>query len=140
MLKAEPGDANAGKEIFTKVCGVCHQLFGEGGKIGPPLDGYERGKIGFWVDSIVLPNLEIREGYQSYLALTEDGRVINGIIAEQTPTTVTLRNADNQNTTIARDEIETLKALPTSLMPTDLLKGMSDTQIRDLHAYLSWAG
>ncbi|WP_345327333.1 PVC-type heme-binding CxxCH protein [Novipirellula rosea] len=137
MLAAERGDADAGKEIFTKACGGCHQLFGEGGKTGPPLDGYERGKVGFWVDSIVLPNLEIREGYQSYLVLTEDGRVINGIIAEQTPTTVTLRNADNQTTTIARDEIETLKALPTSLMPTDLLKKMSDTQIRDLYAYLS---
>ncbi|TWU17560.1 Cytochrome c [Novipirellula galeiformis] len=137
MLAAEAGHADAGKAIFTKACGVCHQLFGEGGKIGPPLDGYERGKIGFWVDSIVLPNLEIREGYQSYLVLTDDGRAINGIIAEQTPTTVTLRNADNQNTTIARDEIETLQALPTSLMPTDLLKDLSDEQIRDLYAYLS---
>lgn len=137
MLAAESGDPNAGKAIFLKACGVCHQLFGEGSKIGPPLDGYERGKIGFWVDSIVLPNLEIREGYQSYVVLTEDGRAINGIIAEQTPTTVTIRNADNQTTTIARDEIETLQALPTSLMPSDLLRELSDEQIRDLHAYLS---
>ncbi|EMI22565.1 protein containing Putative membrane-bound dehydrogenase [Rhodopirellula maiorica SM1] len=137
LLAAAPGDSESGKAIFAKTCGGCHQLFGEGGKTGPPLDGYERGKIGFWVDSIVLPNLEIREGYQSYLVLTEDGRVINGIIAEQTPTSVTLRNADNQTTTIAREEIETLKALPTSLMPSDLLKEMSDTQIRDLYAYLS---
>jgi len=137
MLAFKPGDAEAGKQIFTKKCGACHQLFGEGGKAGPPLDGYERGKVSFWVDSIVIPNLEIREGYQSYLVLTEDGRVINGIIAEQTPTTVTLRNADNQTTTIARDDIETLKALPTSLMPTGLLEEMNDAQIRDLYAYLS---
>lgn len=137
LLAVESGDANVGKEIFTQKCGVCHQLFGEGGKAGPPLDGYERGKIGFWVDSIVLPNLEIREGYQSYLVLTKDGRVINGIIAEQTPATVTLRNANNNTTTIARDDIETLRALPTSLMPTGLLKEFSETQIRDLYAYLS---
>ncbi|WP_146408666.1 DUF7133 domain-containing protein [Allorhodopirellula heiligendammensis] len=137
MLAATPGDAQAGKKIFAKACGVCHQLFGEGSKIGPPLDGYERGKIGFWVDSIVLPNLEIREGYQSYVVLTEDGRVINGVIAEQTPTTVTVRNADSQTTMIARDEIETLQALPTSLMPSGLLNEYSDEQIRDLHAYLS---
>lgn len=137
LIAAGSGDVDAGKAIFIKSCGVCHQLFGEGGKIGPPLDGYERGKIGFWVDSIVLPNLEIREGYQSYVVLTEDGRAINGIIAEQTPTTVTLRNADNQTTTIPREAIETLQALPTSLMPSDLLKDLSDDQIRDLYAYLS---
>lgn len=137
MLATQSGDPTAGKAIFNKACGVCHKLFGEGSQIGPPLDGYERGRIGFWVDSIVLPNLEIREGYQSYLALTEDGRVINGIIAERTPSTVTLRNADNQNTTIPLDEVETLRALPTSLMPSGLLNEFSDEQIRDLHAYLS---
>ncbi|MGB7324496.1 MAG: PVC-type heme-binding CxxCH protein [Rubripirellula sp.] len=137
LLGSSSGDAKAGKAIFTKSCGACHQLFGEGGKTGPPLDGYERGKVSFWVDSILSPSLEIREGYQSYLALTVDGRAINGIIAEQTPKTVTLRNADNQNTMIPRSEIEVLRALPTSLMPSGLLSEMTDVQVCDLYAYLS---
>ena len=106
VVTETPGDAEAGKEHFTKRCGVCHQLFGEGKKVGPPLDGYERGNVNFWLNSIVEPSLEIREGFQSYLALTDDGRAINGMIAAQDPKTVTLRNADNQTTVISRDEID----------------------------------
>jgi putative heme-binding domain-containing protein len=105
--------------------------------VGPPLDGYERGNIHFWLTAIVEPSLEIREGYQSFLVLTTDGRTINGMIAAQDPNSVTIRNADNLLTIISRDEIETLKALPTSLMPEDALKEMTDQQIRDLFAYVS---
>ena len=137
ILTARPGNQEKGKAHFTKRCGNCHQLFGEGKKVGPPLDGYERGNLTFWLNSIVEPSLEIREGFQSYLILTNDGRVLNGMIAAQTPKTVTLRNADNQLTVISRDDIETLKAIRTSLMPTDVLKDMTPDELRNLFAYLS---
>jgi putative heme-binding domain-containing protein len=137
LLVAGPGHAEAGKEHFTKRCANCHQLFGEGKKVGPPLDGYERGNMNFWLTSIVGPSLEIREGFQSYLVLTVDGRALNGMIAAQDPRTVTLRNAENQLSVISRDDIDQLKALSTSLMPADVLKEMKDNELRDLFAYLS---
>ena len=131
------GDPGAGKKLYADRCGKCHQLFGEGSKVGPPLDGYERGNLSFWLAGIIEPSLEIREGFQSYVALTEDGRVLNGMVAAQDPKTVTLRNADNQLTVISRDEIDELKALPTSLMPEDTLKELTPDQLRDLFAYLT---
>lgn len=137
ILLAGPGDPAAGKEHFSKRCANCHQLFGEGKKVGPPLDGYERGNLTFWLTSIVGPSLEIREGFQSYLVLTHDGRVINGMIAAQDPKTVTLRNAENQLSVISRDDIDQLQALNTSLMPADVLKEMKDNELRDLFAYLT---
>ncbi|MEM1068357.1 MAG: PVC-type heme-binding CxxCH protein [Planctomycetota bacterium] len=132
-----PGKASVGKQLFTARCGSCHQLFGEGKKVGPPLDGYDRGNLTFWLNAIVDPNLEIREGFQSYLILTIDGRSLTGMISAQDANSVTLRNADNQTTTIGRDDIEVLKALSTSLMPVDVLKNMNNQQIRDLFAYLA---
>ena len=137
LLSNGQGDSVRGKEHFAKKCGTCHQLFGEGQKVGPPLDGYERGKLSFWLNAIVDPNLEIREGFQSYLILTLDGRALNGMIAAQDDATVTLRNAENQLTVISRDDIETLRALPTSLMPMDVLRDMQEQELRDLFAYLS---
>ncbi len=131
------GDLESGKAIFTKRCGVCHRLFGEGESVGPPLDAYQRGDVKFWLAGIVEPSLEIREGYQSYAAITEDGRVITGMIASQDPNIVTLRTADNRLESLPRDHLETLKAIPTSLMPEELLKDLSDEQIRDLFAYVS---
>ena len=137
LLTQGEGDVDRGKQLFATKCGNCHQLFGEGKKVGPPLDGYERGNLNFWLNAIVDPSLEIREGFQSYQILMSDGRSLNGMIAAQDDATVTLRNAENQLTVVSRDEIELLRAMPTSLMPADVLREMNDQQLRDLFAYLS---
>ncbi len=138
LLSHSKGNFDDGKTHFMKRCGVCHKLFGEGESIGPPLDGYQRGDIKFWLANIVEPNLEIREGYQSYLAISDDGRSITGMITAQDTNTVTLRTADNRNQVLPRTQLEVLKALPTSLMPEDALKEMSESELRDLFAYLSF--
>ena len=59
------------------------------------------------------------------------------MIAAQDDATITLRNAENQLTVMSRDDIESLRALQTSLMPTDVLRDLQDQQLRDLFAYLS---
>lgn len=138
ILGAAPGDAGAGQRHFVQRCASCHQLFGEGDKVGPALDGYQRDDVNFWLTAVVAPSLEIREGFQSYLALTVDGRAINGMIADQDDHAVTIRSADKELSVLPRDEIESLAALPTSLMPADTLKDLRDQEIRDLLAYLMW--
>ncbi len=136
LVTDKAGNAAAGKEVFMKQCGTCHQLFGEGNNIGPPLDAYERGNLNFWLVAIVEPSAEIREGYQSYAVLTSDGRLVSGMIAAQDARAVTIRGADNQTTTIVTEDIEELRALKASLMPEDVLKGLSDDQLRDLLGYV----
>ncbi|MCS7471155.1 c-type cytochrome [Stieleria sp. ICT_E10.1] len=136
LLSHSAGDPEAGKKHFMTKCGTCHKLFGEGKTIGPPLDGYERGSLKFWLPAIIEPSLEIREGFQSYMALTLDGRVATGMMAAQDPKTVTLRTADDQTVVLVRDDLEEFKAIKTSLMPEQVFKDMTDQQIIDLFAYL----
>lgn len=133
---AAVGNPDLGAVHFQKRCASCHRLFGQGQSIGPPLDNYDRANTQFWLPAIVAPSIEIREGFQSYVALTVDGRVVTGMIDAQDPRTVTLRTADNRFELLAREELEELRALPTSLMPEDLLVSMSDSEIQDLFAYL----
>lgn len=132
------GDMERGKLVFAQKCGTCHKLFGEGNSIGPPLDAYERGNINFWLVSIIEPSAEIREGFQSYAALTADGRIVTGMVAAQEGGSVTIRGADNQLTYVAEEDLEELRALKTSLMPEDVLQGLSDQQIADMFAYLTF--
>ncbi len=136
-LSEGPGDAAAGKQVFSVKCGICHRLFGEGQAIGPALDAYERSNINWWLIAIIEPSAEIREGFQSYAALTVDGRLVTGMIAQQSSQAVTIRGADNQLTTLATAEIEELRALDKSLMPEDLWKDLQPQQIRDLLAYVT---
>jgi len=136
VLKAGSGDATKGKAHFTARCAICHQLFGQGNQIGPDLTGYERGNLHFWLDAILTPSLEIREGFGNYVVKLKNGQVLMGIIAKQDATGVQLRDAANQVAQVKPSDIASMEASPISLMPPMLTTGMTDTDLRDLFAYL----
>jgi putative membrane-bound dehydrogenase-like protein len=136
VLRSGTGDLARGKAVFTQNCATCHKLFGEGGNAGPELTGYERTNLDFMLPAIVDPSAAIREEFTNFAIFTADGRTLTGLIQDQNNRTVTLRSVDNQTTLVNRDQIETLQALPVSLMPDGLLGKLSDEQVRDLFAYL----
>ncbi|EGF25117.1 hypothetical protein RBWH47_04672 [Rhodopirellula baltica WH47] len=125
-----------GKTMFTKHCGTCHRLFGEGGKVGPDLTGYERSNLDFLSLAIIDPSAAIREEFTNYRLLTADGQVLSGLLENQTPETVTMRTAEGNAVRVDRDDIESLQASPVSLMPENILDALSTEDVRDLLAYL----
>lgn len=104
--------------------------------VGPDLTGYERGNLDFWLPAIIDPSLEIREGYTNFVVAMKDGRTLIGMVADQNPQAVTLRDPANQLTTLSREQITSMSATPISLMPEGLLMGLKDGELRDLFAYL----
>ena len=136
ILAAGSGNPRAGKRLFATSCGKCHVLFKQGGRIGPDLTAYKRDDERQILFNVVNPSGQIREGYENFLVLTDDGRTLNGFIVDQDNQVVLLRNAEGQTTVIRRDEVEVLRAMKQSLMPEGILAKMKDQQIRDLFAYL----
>lgn len=136
MLSRGKGDANAGKALFQKTCSVCHKLHGEGKVIGPDLTGAERKNLGRLLQNIVDPSNMVREQYIAHIAITDDGRVLTGLLAESNSETITILDQKNKRTILRRDEIDELQESSTSLMPEGLLKDFTKQQIRDLFAYL----
>jgi putative heme-binding domain-containing protein len=135
-LRAGAGDKAAGKALYAKHCGACHQLFGEGSHVGPELTKANRGDRDALLTNIVDPNSVIRKEYASYVLSTTGGQVLAGVIAEQDAASVTLLDAKNERTRVPRGEIEDLEESPISLMPEKLLELLTPQQLRDLFAYL----
>ena len=125
-----------GYHVFKKNCAVCHTLYDEGGRTGPNLTGYERDNLDFMLLAIVDPSAAIREEFTNYQIATQDGLILTGLIDEQTPTTVTLRGANNETSIINRDDIDILQALEISIMPDALTQKLTDQELVDLFAYL----
>lgn len=130
------GDPQRGQQHFQKICANCHKLHGQGNAVGPDLTGADRKNRDVLIRNIVDPSAMIREQYIAHVAQTTDGRVLTGLLAESTADNVTLLDAKNQRTTLARAEIEELAESPVSLMPEKLLEELSEQQIRDLIAYV----
>jgi len=136
LLESTSGNPYAGKQLYGESCGKCHMLFGVGGRVGPDLTTFQRDDVHRLLTNIVRPSLEIREGFETYVVQTDDGRLLSGFIADADPQVVILRGVDGQAVTLARDSIEEMQMTKQSVMPEGLLKDLSDEQIRDLFAYL----
>lgn len=130
------GDLAKGRELFKNSCGKCHILFGEGGKVGPDLTGYERTNLGFLTPAIVDPSLFIREEFANFNIATVDGQVMTGVVVENTPQHVAIVNQEGQRVVVAREDIDSMAASRVSLMPDGLLDKLTDDDIKNLFAYL----
>jgi putative heme-binding domain-containing protein len=87
--------------------------------------------------AVVHPDAEIREGFETVTVLTDEGQVLSGLKVDEDPQRLVLRSADGQTTSIPTDQIEERLSSPNSLMPRGLLDGLSDSEIRDLFAFLT---
>ena len=139
-LRAGIGDAAAGGLVFEKRCASCHKLLGKGKDIGPDLTKANRGDRDFLLVSMVDPSAQIRKEYISYIVQTVDGRVVTGLLAEESDAAVTILGAKNERTTISRDNIEQMKASPVSLMPENILKDLTPQEVRHLMRHLQSTG
>lgn len=137
LLSQGKGEVKSGQELFAVLCAVCHTFNGKGAKIGPDLTGYERDNLDFMLPAIIDPSLGIREEYTGFNLTTKDGQSLTGFVVEQNPQTVTLLDLAGNRVSLAREQIESLHASHTSLMPEGLLDALNEQQVRDLFAYLT---
>ncbi|HWB09501.1 MAG TPA: PVC-type heme-binding CxxCH protein [Pirellulales bacterium] len=135
-IRGGSGSPYGGKKLFTASCAKCHTLFGQGGKIGPDLTSYKRDDVANMLINVVNPSAEVREGFETYQALTADGRVVSGFLVERDNVVLVLRTADGQTVSLEQSEIEELAPQRKSLMPEGLIASLSDQDVRDLFAYL----
>ena len=135
-LRASAGDRVAGKALYAKHCGVCHTLFGEGNHVGPDLTKANRADLAVLLRNVVEPSHVIRKEYLTHVVTTADGQVFAGLLADQDGAGITLLDARNERTWIARSDIDSIQESPVSLMPTGLLHPLTPQERRDLFAYL----
>ena len=130
--------ANAphGRDIFRTACAVCHRLDQEGHAVGPDLFDMRRQTKENILFHIIVPDAEVAPAFTPYVVETKDGRVFSGILASETPTSVTLRGPLAQETSVLRGEIAKLEAAPGSLMPNGVEATISKQDLADLLAYL----
>jgi putative heme-binding domain-containing protein len=130
-------DANRshGRLLFTQTCASCHRLFGEGGDVGPELTGSQRHSLDYLLENILDPSAVVAKDYQVTVLQTTDGRVITGIIKQETPKTLTVQT-QNEKLVLPKDEIDDRRLSPISMMPEGLLQKLTDTEVRDLIGYL----
>ena len=129
------GDQSKGRAQFKKICANCHQLYGDGAKIGPELTGSQRKNLEYLVQNLVDPNALVGKDYQMSVILTTEGRTLSGIVTEENEKTVTIQTQTDR-VILSRDDIEEQKKQSISMMPEGMLDKLSEEEIANLFAYL----
>lgn len=131
----QSADLAKGRQLFAAICGACHVMYGEGGKIGPDLTGSNRHDLGYLLENILDPGAVVGADYRMSLITLEDGRVLSGVVAAEDDRTLTLRQAIGE-TVAEKSAVAKREVSAVSMMPEGLFLAFDKAQVRDLIAYL----
>ena len=134
------GDAERGRALFMSEktkCGTCHRIGEQGNRVGPDLTqiGSNRGANDL-LESIVFPSASIVRDYETYQVLTDDGRVLSGLLAKESSGELVIQQASGEKITINRDEMDEIATMPTSVMPSGMDEVLSSQDLADVVAFL----
>ncbi|MBI3866502.1 MAG: c-type cytochrome, partial [Planctomycetia bacterium] len=137
LIRKTPGDAHRGQEVYKKVCGQCHKIYGEGQEVGPDITVNGRSSFDQLLSNVFDPSLVIGASYQARTVVTTGGRVVSGLVAEESEQRVVLKVQGGKQEIIPRAEIEEMKTSELSLMPEDVEKTLKPQEIADLFAFIT---
>ena len=129
-------DLKAGRALFKNKCAQCHKLYGEGASIGPDLTGSQRTSLDYLLQHVVDPGAVVPNEYKVYTLLTNDGRLVQGVVPEQNDKVVVIQTP-TERIVIDRTDIDEFTPASLSMMPEGLLESLTPAERRDLVGYLS---
>lgn len=130
------GDAVNGAQVFQKQCAACHRLGNIGRELGPSLAAARSRGSDAMLLGILDPNREVLPAFVAHTAVTTGGRVVTGVVAAESETSVSLKAADGSEQVLAREEIESLTSTGRSLMPEGFERSIEPAAMADLLAFL----
>lgn len=133
------GDSERGRRLYSGEalgCAKCHAATPlQGGNAGPSLaDAGRRFTVPYLVESVLAPNVRISPVFRSTTLVTSDGKVVTGLLVNETAEQIELLLPDTKKTTIAKSAVEERKLTDISAMPQGLVK--TPEELRDVLAYL----
>jgi quinoprotein glucose dehydrogenase len=139
------GDAGRGRKIFREKaetqCLRCHKCEIGDSVVGPDLTHIgSRKDRAYILESIVFPNKQIAEGFDTVVLTLKDGNIVAGRLAGQDATALKIETLDEkgkpQVATVALDQIKQRDRAP-SPMPPNLIDFLSKSELRDLVEFLA---
>ena len=140
---AAQGDPARGEQIYRREslnCMKCHAIGTAGGQVGPNMLSLgATAQLDYIVESLLDPNAKVKEGYNTLVVATDDGKVFSGIRLRESDRDLVLRDAEGREIAIPLDSIEGQKNGNT-LMPAGLTASLTRQEILDLAAFLAALG
>lgn len=135
FAKSKP-DLETGANVFKMNCAACHQIKGEGGLIGPQLDGIGARGPARLCEDILDPNRNVDAHFHLHTLTLKDGSTFAGFLKAELGQIHVLADATGKEHRIAKKDIAKTEVTPISLMPPTFGQTLDEATFVDLLGYL----
>lgn len=134
----DPGaaDAERGRQVFAAHCAACHRLGGEGGLVGPQLDGVGTRGLARLAEDILDPSRNVDAHFRLTVLRKKDGSAVGGFVAGESEEVVHLLDASGQAHRVLMAEVAARETTALSLMPAVFGEAIAPAEFADLLAWL----
>lgn len=129
-------DIEAGKKIFTTTCANCHQVGGQGAKVGPQLDGIGNRGVERLMEDTLDPNRNVDHAFHTTILDLKDGGQLTGLLRVEGKVFIMV-DPQAKETRVNEADVEKKRTSPMSPMPSDIAEKLKPTDFYDLIAYLA---
>jgi putative heme-binding domain-containing protein len=135
-FSAKTARADNGQQLYVKNCAVCHQLGGEGGLVGPQLDGIGGRGVERLSEDVLDPNRSVDHAFRTTLLVLKDDDVISGLFRREEGETLVLADSTGKEVRVQKNKVAQRRESDTSLMPENFGELLTAEEFNDLMAYL----
>jgi len=139
----EKADAARGEIIFRRKelqCMACHGIGGAGGQVGPDMTSIgASAQRDYLVESMLIPNKAVKEGFNAIRVVTLDDKVYLGIKVREVGGLLVIRTPEDKEITIPVKDIAE-RGETKSIMPEGLTDTLTKQEFADLTRFLSELG
>ena len=138
MPELRGGNWAAGRELFKgkAACATCHQLRGDGVKVGPDLSNLIHRDYKSVMKDIADPNVMINPDAVGYIVTMKDGTATVGTRIAETDAELQIAQPGGAIAKLNKANIAKSEPMTISLMPAGLDKALTKEELRDLMTYL----
>ena len=134
----QDGKKNAalGAQVFTKSCANCHQVGGQGAKIGPQLDGVGVRGLERLLEDVLDPNRNVDQAFRQTTLTLKKGQVLTGLLLKEEGAVLVLADSQGKEVRVPKDEVEERGTSQVSPMPGNFAEQIPQGDFNNLLAYL----
>jgi putative heme-binding domain-containing protein len=135
-FRAAKADPALGAQVFQKHCAVCHQLGGQGAKVGPQLDGIGVRGVERLLEDTLDPNRNVDQAFRLTTLNLVKGQVVSGLLLKEEGEVLVLADAQGKEVRVPKKEVEERSVSPLSPMPANFADAIPEADFYHLLAYL----
>jgi putative heme-binding domain-containing protein len=135
FLSSEASSSH-GAEVFKQNCAACHSVDGQGGLVGPQLDGIGARGAERLIEDILDPSRNVDPAFRYTIVTRTDDETITGLLRREEGEIAVFVDATGKEISVPKKEIKERRQSELSLMPDNFNETIKPEDFNDLLAFL----